>query len=103
MGLKGSVGADKSNGSSSENFPNDVLIVRNLLNVHIKYNPDFIREELRQLPTIGTRDMGETIRAIKTFQTYVLEKRKPTGRIDPGDVTLRLSYWATFPASRLNL
>ncbi len=81
MGLKGSVGA------KADNFPNDVRNVRDLLNVHIKHNPDFIKEKVPQLPINGTHDMGETIRAIKTFQMYVLNIQKPTGRIDPGDRT----------------
>lgn len=89
MGLKGSVGANKRDGRKSENYPNDVLCVRNLLNIHIKYNPVFVKERFTQLPVIGTTKMSETIRAIKTFQMHVLSSQKPTGRIDPGDNTLK--------------
>lgn len=89
MGLKGSVGANKASGSRSENFPNDVLCVRNLLNIHIKHDLYFTKENFRQLPINGTHDMGETIRAIKMFQMHVLKIQRPTGRVDPGDATLK--------------
>lgn len=99
MGLKGSVGANKRDGHKSENFPNDVLCVRNLLNIHIKHNRVFKGEKFTQLPTNGTRDMSETIRAIRTFQMHVLTppKRYPTGRIDPGDETLKALVLGNVP------
>src|SRR5262245_43595023 len=89
MGLYGSVGAKKDDGRRSENYPQDVRIVRKLLNIHIKYNPQFRKDGFAQLPLNGTHEMSETIRAIMEYQMYMLNNQQPSGRIDPLDNVLK--------------
>lgn len=90
MSVKGSVGA-KVNGRRADNLPNDVTYVRSLLNFHILFNSAFKNENFTVLPIpmFVDQDMTETIRAISTYQMYMMKVQQPSGRIDPHDATIK--------------
>jgi hypothetical protein len=98
MGIKSSVGAKKENGNVSENRLYDLFYIRALLNFYILFDPLFKREKFFQpLSTAIRGDMGETVRAIMTFQMHYLKSPRPSGRIDPRDATIRLLEAANVP------
>lgn len=93
MALKGSVG-NKKNGRRAENNPQDVLVVRTMLNLQLMCNPLLNNKGLAPLlvtPHVG--DMTATIKAIEAFQLYVVGRNdfsvSVNGRIDPGDRTYK--------------
>lgn len=92
MGIKHSVGDKNDMGKKAENRPEDVAIVRQLLNFQIIYNISFSNKKLKDihyLPLHGIGDMTATIDAIRAYQLLILKLPGKTGRIEPNDVTIK--------------
>jgi hypothetical protein len=71
-------------GQGGRNFPGDVAIVQALLNRHRTSSSPLLEED----KVAG----GDTINAIKEFQTRVVKMPRPDGRIDPKGHTAEFLY-----------
>ena len=87
--IRGSVG------KNGKNYPDDVFVVQTLLNRH--------RKPPEKLISVDKINGGETIQAIKDFQSSVVKLKQPDGRIDPAGKTFVLlntdSQWQRLPSA----
>lgn len=92
MGIKCSVGDKDDKGKKAVNLPEDVALVRQLLNFQIIYNISFSNNKLKDihyLPIHGIGDMTATIDVIRAYQLLILKLPGSTGRIEPNDTTIK--------------
>ena len=78
-------------GQRGVNHPSDVVIVQRLLNRH--------RPSASPLLVEDKVVLGQTIKAIKEFQTRVVKMPQPDGRIDPRGHTIEFLYTSPTLAS----